>query len=145
MARFKWKGSDEYIKQLQKLYDKSPGMVKAAVYEGAKIVADEIKAGLHEHDRSGALSNSMALSTMKNDGGYIYTKVQFVGYDESKKSKAFPRGVPNAVKAAVLESGGSNGQKKYAVIRKAVNRSKKAAIEAMNKKIDEGIKKIISK
>ena len=139
MARFKWDMGD-YVHELEKLKKNSTGIIKQAVYDGAAVVADAIRDNLPED--SGELKRSLNLSTMKTDKkGYTYTKVQFIGYDEKKKSKRFPRGVPNAVKAAALESGNSRGQKGTHVISRTFKKSKEAAVEAMAKALDEAIGK----
>ena len=142
MAKFKWNMGD-YIETLKKLDTDTNGMIKAAVYEGAAVIADEIKASIPVD--SGELKRSMGLSKITTKKGYTYTKVKFNGYDEKKKSSAFPRGVPNAVKAASLESGNSRGQKATHFISHAVKRAKSAAIQAMSKKFDEGIEKAMEK
>ena len=141
MATFKW-DSSEYIKTLEKLGKESESTIKKAVYQGAKVVADEIKAGLHEHRDSGELEKSMTLTRMQTKKNYTYTKVLFVGYDTAKRSKAFPRGVPNAVKAAALESGTSK-QPATHVISRAVKAATPAAIDAMRKAFDDAIGEIV--
>lgn len=142
MARFKW-DSSEYVKTLKELDVNANKVIKAAVYEGAAVIADEISSSIPVD--SGELKRSMGLSKMKTKKGYTYTKVQFNGYDAAKKSKAFPKGVPNAVKAASLESGNSRGQKGTHFISHAVKRAKAAAIDAMSKKLDEEIEKAMDK
>ena len=143
MARFKFDMGD-YVETLKKLDTDTNGMIKAAIYDGAAVIADEIKANIPVD--SGELKRSMGLSKMVRDKkGYTYTKVKFSGYDKNKTSKAFPRGVPNAVKAASLESGNSRGQKGTHFISHAVKRAESAAIQAMSKKFDEEIEKAMEK
>ena len=126
--------------QKNAVQDSTGSITFSELLRSAFVIADEIKASLPED--SGELKRSMNLSRMVTDKrGYTYTKVQFVGYDEAKKSKQFPRGVPNAVKAASLESGNSRGQKGTHVISKAVKRSKEDAVKAMEKTLDEAIGK----
>ena len=43
MARFKW-DMGSYLQDLEKLKTGSTGIIKQAVYDGAAVVADEIKA-----------------------------------------------------------------------------------------------------
>ena len=45
MAKIDYKGIDDYAKALGKLWKESEEIITAAVYDGAAIVADEIKAG----------------------------------------------------------------------------------------------------
>ena len=48
MAKIDFKGIDEYEKVLDTLERESEEIIKSAVYKGAALVADEIKAGLKE-------------------------------------------------------------------------------------------------
>lgn len=144
MAKFKFEGIEKYTESLGKIGGKNAEKVlKYAVYPGAGVVADAIRSGLEAHRDSGELSRSLSLSTMRNDDGYVNTKVTFAGYDSAKPSKRFPQGVPNAVKAASLESGNSRGQKGTHVISKAVKGSTERAINEMSKALDEKIGQIM--
>lgn len=133
MATFKFEGGDEYVAKLSKLYNRSANTLKGAVYEGAAIVADAVRAAIEQHSDTGDLASSMALVPMRNDGGFINTKINFDGYDR--------KGVPNAVKAAALESGTSRGQPKLRVISRAAKGAKERAEAAMAAKVDELIEK----
>lgn len=135
MATFKFEGSAEYIKKISELYKRAPGTLKAAVYEGAAVVADAVRSGLNEHQDTGDLVASMALVTMRNDNGFINTKINFAGYDR--------KGVPNAIKAAVLESGTSTGRPKLRVISKAARGAKAKAEAVMAAKVDEMISRLM--
>ena len=144
MAKFKFTGIEAYTESLEKIGGKNAvGVLKYAVYPGAKVVADAIRKAADEHKDSGQLSKSINLAVMRNDDGYVNTKVTFVGYDPAKPSKKFPNGVPNAVKAASLESGNSRGQKATHFISHAVKAVKSKAIEEMSKALDEKIGKIM--
>lgn len=135
MATFKFEGTEEYIRKIFVLHDRSQNTLKGAVYEGAKIVADSVKSNLEQHDRNGDLSASMALVPMRNDNGFINTKINFAGYDRN--------GVPNAIKAAALESGTSRGQPKLRVLTRAANGVKQQAETAMAAKVDQLISQIM--
>ena len=144
MAKFKFTGIEEYTASLEKIGGKNADKVlKYAVYPGASIVANAIRNGLEAHRDSGELLNSLSLAPMRNDSGYVNTKVTFVGYDAAKPSKRFPQGVPNAVKAASLESGNSRGQKGTHVISKATKSATERAISEMQKALDEKLGQII--
>lgn len=136
MAKFKFTGIDHYTESLEKLGDRKAGVIKYAVYPGAKIVADAIRAEIESnHMESGDLAASMALSKMQNDNGYIFTRVNFADYDR--------RGVPNAMKAAALESGTSRGQKATHFISRTVKSVSERAIGEMSKALDEKIGQIM--
>ena len=133
MAKIDFKGIDEYSKQLAELGVRAQGICKYAVYEGAAIVVETIKANTPSD--SGDLRRSCSLAPMQDDNGYINTKVMWAGYDSN--------GTPNAIKAAVLEHGRSN-KSKVPFIRPAVNSVRKAAEFAMeaalNKKLEQLMK-----
>lgn len=133
MAKIEMKGLDKYAEKLRQLGARADGVIKYAVYPGAAIVADEIKSNIPVD--TGALRDSMKLSAMRNDDGYVYTEIYFDGYDE--------KGAPNAVKARVLESGSSTRQKRP-FIRQAVNRVKAKAEAAMAAALDEKINEIMN-
>lgn len=136
MAKFRFEGIEQYVTTLGRIGGKQAEKVlKYAVYPGAGIIADSIRSALASHRDTGDLMDSLTLATMRNDNGYINTKIMFDGYDS--------KGVPNAIKAAALESGTSRGQPATHVISKAVNGSRDKAIEAMSKALDEKLGQIM--
>lgn len=123
MAKFRIDIPDsmnKMIDNLQKCSKDSEKIIKKAVYQGAKIVGDAIDARIPED--SGDLRKSFYLAKMENENGYIHTETGFADYDS--------RGVPNALKANVLESGSSK-VKKHPFIRPAINASKGQCVQAM--------------
>lgn len=133
MATWKFEGLDEYREQLKKLEYNSIGLCKYALYEGAKVIADAVKERIpvgEDETTSGDLRNSMSLNVMKKKGDLIYTQISFVGYDR--------KGVPNQLKANVLESGTSK-KKKRPFIRPAMNASSAQAEQAMKSAMDQRI------
>lgn len=165
MAKIDFKGIDEYSKKLEILFKDTEKVVREAVYEGAAVVADEIKAGLKglpieegenglppvgtvEHKLSGVsrrqksdLIDSFGLAPIENDGGYIQTKAGVDGYG-SIPTKKYPNGVPNAMLMRSVESG-TTFRNKNPVFRKAVNRSRKRCEDKMAETIDQKIKEIM--
>ena len=137
MAKFKFEGIDKYTDSLEKIGGKNAvGVLKYAVYPGAAVVADAIRSELaSNHHESGDLERSISLSNMRNDDGYVNTKLSFAGYDS--------KGVPNAIKAAALESGTSRGQKATHFISRTVKSVKERAISEMSKALDEKIGQIM--
>lgn len=133
MARITFTGIDEYADKLAELADRAPGVCKYALYEGAAVVADAIKARIPMD--TGDLSDSMALTTMRNEDGMIYTKVVFEGYDS--------KGTPNALKANVLEKGNSHVSARP-FVRPAVNASRGAAVAAIGAAFDRKINEIMN-
>ena len=137
MAKFKFEGMDEYITALGRIGGKqAANIIKYAVYPGAGIIADGIRASIDpEHKDTGDLAQSIALARIRNDNGYINTKVMFAGYDS--------KGVPNAIKAASLESGNSRGQKGTHFISHVIKNLSREAIKHMDYALDEKIGQIM--
>lgn len=137
MAKFKFEGIDEYVTTLGRIGGKqAEKVIKYAVFPGAGVVADAIRANLDpSHRDTGDLAKSISLATMRNDNGYINTKIMFADYDS--------KGVPNAIKAAALESGTSRGQKATHFISKAIKGATDKAIAEMSKALDEKIDQIM--
>lgn len=146
MASFVFEGLDAYAKQLEQLGQKSQAVIKMAVYEGGKVVADETRRQLvraaNKGFATGDLQRSLFLAKMRNDNGYIYTQIGFAGKDR--------KGVPNSIKARVLDSGSShkgrakNGhQRKTNFLKKAEKAAAPKAQAAMAAALDKAIEKMI--
>lgn len=125
MAKIEMKGLNEYTRALSRLQlnvrDKVCGK---AIYAGAAIVADSIKAAitsLPEGKGTGTpaaplpgptaqqkkgLIDSFGVTTMREDNGFLNVKVGFAGYNGTK-TKRWPRGQPNAMVARSVERGTS--------------------------------------
>lgn len=140
MAKMTVNLGEEYLLRLSALADRSEETAKRALHAGAGIMADKIRENLKANltgskQSTGALEGSLGISpvTMDRDGVWN-TKIGFDGYDE--------KGVPNQLKARVMESGSSKVQKRP-FVRPAVNATREAVVEAMQKVIDEDVEKIM--
>lgn len=156
MARLKLSPDlDKYTRQLQQLELKTRDeLIGKAVYAGAGLVADAIRAGINslpesQSSRHGltakqkqGLANGLGISHMKDESGFINVKIGFNGYN-GHVSKKFPKGQPNALIARSAEKGTSYAPAQRFVA-PAVNRTKAAAENAMEEVIDSGIEKIMS-
>lgn len=146
------KGMEEYLSKLGNLEFKAEEMCKRAVYDGAKIVADQIKANIkslpvqdkYEDYATGiktiqkkGLIESFGIATCRNENGYINVKAGFDGYN-GLKSKKYPSGQPNAMIARTFESGNSQ-TKKHPFVAPAVRSTKEAAEMAMQATIEKEI------
>ena len=160
MATFEFTARDEFAQYLSRLEDGADEIAKRAIYDGAGIVADEIKSAIDSipedtarfllsgekyqsatKDEKEDLRRSFGVSPMKGnsfDGWNV--KLGFDGYG-SNPTKQYPKGVPNPLIARSIESG-STVRVKYPFVRRSVNKMKKKAIEAMDKKILEQVKEI---
>lgn len=158
MAKFEFQGLDEYLKVLADLGDKSEGLIKRAVYDGAAEVAKSVEAeilalpendgfqvrlpirGVSKEQKKGLLEG-MGFAKMENENGFINTKLGFDGYNEVK-TKQFPKGQPNAMIARSINSGSSTRQKDP-FMNRAVKAAKAKAENAMASRLDEDIATII--
>lgn len=151
------KGMDEYLAKLGNLEFAAPGLVGQAIYAGAKVVADQVRAEIEalptaeskrvatprdptQVEKDGLL-DGLGVAKKKNDSGYINVKIGMDGYN-TDKTKKYPQGKPNAMIARSIESG-STVMKRNAFISRAVNKTKKEAEAAMQKVFEEGIEKIV--
>ena len=161
--RVDFPGIKVYVDQLNKLTNDSLTIIEKAAAKGAAPIADACKANLNGLSASSnraamaawrkgekspltdvqkeGLIDSMGLAPMRNDNGYINTKLGFDGYNKVV-TKRWPKGQPNAMIARVLESG-SSAMEKQPFIRPAVNAKKSEAEKIMQETLDKEIQKII--
>lgn len=162
MAKFQFKGLEEYTEYLQRIGANTPEICGAAVYAMADVVADKVRqnmealptvteaealaayrqkkqTGLTNAQKKG-LEKGFGISPMQNEDGYYNVKLGFDGYN-SVKTKSYPQGQPNAMIARATESG-SSVREKTPFIRTAVNATKGPAVEAGRKAADKKISEI---
>lgn len=149
---------DVYIADLTKLFNDSEEICKRSAYEGARIVADKCRAGIEGlpvrsySKRSGMVSGvtasqkegllaGLGIAHFRNDGGFINVKIGMDGYN-STRTNQFPNGQPNALIIRSLESG-TSFRSRNPVITRATNSAKGAAEAAIQRQMDEEIKKRI--
>lgn len=173
MARIQAKGVDAYLQKLEKLNQNTDAACKKTVYAGAKVVGDAIMAaidalpvpeppkgqkyfylsdaaresgvlisGLSEEQKQG-LKDGFGIAQMAHENGGWNTKIGFDGYN-SVKTKAHPKGQPNAEVARSAE-GGSSIQQKTPFIAPAVRQARKAAQDAMEKTMEQQVQEIINR
>ncbi len=149
------KAGEDYMRRLSQLGEGSGEIAKKAVYEASGIVADRIRKNLVDNindpqsaaknggsilkksgeKRTGDLVKSLGITPIKLDrNGVLNVKIGFDGYDS--------RGIPNQLKARVMESGSSTIAPRP-FVKPAVKATKKAAEETMNRVINEEIEKIM--
>lgn len=152
MARFEVKALDEYVDLLSSMSEKqSKEIIEEAIYEGAGIIADEIKSeieglktGKSAHngvteDEKKDLIEGFGIAPMQYKNGAHDVKIGFDGYG-SKPTRKYPKGVPIPLTARSIISG-TSFRPKNNFVRRAVNRKKKKAIERMDEVINERFKK----
>ena len=159
MAKLQFKGLEEYEAQLLKLRGLTEQMIGEAIYEGAAIVADEVKKGIESlpiddryatggtmlhgitQEQKQGLIDGFGIASMQNENGYLHVKLGFNGYN-SMRTKNFPNGQPNSMIARSVNSGSSFRQR-IPFVDNAVNSAKSRAEEKMKQKLDEAIEKAI--
>ena len=162
MATIRFSKLRDYELMLGKIGDASKDICGAAMYEGAKIIADEVKANLEslktvsDADAIQAakkeeatyltirakkgLIKSFGVTPMQKDRDGIYNvKLGFDGYNDVK-TKKWTKGQPNQLIARACESG-SSAMIKQPFFREAVQKTKKKAESRMAEELDEKNKK----
>lgn len=146
MAKFQvGPGMDKYLSQLQNLEFQADDMIGRAIYKGAGIVADAIKANIQALPSSACsavekegLINGFGISKMREENGYFNVKA---GFSKNNKdvTKKFPHGKPNSMIARSIE-GGTSFRPKHPFVGPAVRATKDKAEQAMAEEIDKNIK-----
>lgn len=159
MAKIKFTGFEHYMAQLEALEQSSEGIAKQALYEGAKIAADEMRKsidgipvqeewgtkaspakGIKPEQKKG-LQDGFGISNMRNENGHINVRIGFHGYNKFK-TKAYPNGQPNAMIARSLESG-TSFLRKTPFVANAIKSTKKKAEVRMAEVFESEIEKIM--
>lgn len=157
MARIEMKGLDEYTKALSRLeMGVKVKVIGPAVYAGADIVADAIRAGIEALPEDGGIGTpqdplkgpnelqkdgllaSFGISRMQDRDGVENVKLGFDGYN-SIRTRRWPQGQPNAMVARSVERG-TSFMLANPFLKKAVALARKAALEVMRKTVDKGVK-----
>lgn len=161
MAKFEiGKGLDVYISNLEHLGTKSPHICGEAIYEGAKIVADAIKANINaiptersakhseENKANGitamqkaGLIEGFGIAKMEQSGGAFNVRAGFHDYN-NVKTDHYPNGQPNAMIARSVE-GGTYFRNKHPFVGPAVRKSRASAEAKMKDVIEKRTKEIM--
>lgn len=147
MAKFQvGSGIDQYITKLTNLEFTAHDSIGRAIYKGAGIVADAVKANIRGIPPSSctslekaAMIDAMGIASMRNDDGYFNVKIGFDGYD-SIKTKSYPKGRPISMIARSVEAGSTTRQK-HPFVASAVRATKDKAEQAMAEEFDKQLTK----
>lgn len=161
--RLKLKGFDEYQLKIKKLKENGDRVAKEALYQGAGIMADALRASIEalpsvkdtynlkaykkgfkyrlSDTQKEGLIDGMGISSFEENGDYIDVKIGFEGYNDIK-TKKYPKGQPNPLIARVLESG-SSYMNKTPFIRNTTSKNKKKVEKTMADVIDNEFNKIM--
>ena len=155
MAKIEFVGIDEYLEKLNKIGDKTTGLCKRALYDGAAVLADAVRSEVQalpvtdrntepqqvlSYERDGLLAG-LGIAKMKDDGGVVSTRVDFDGYNRLK-SKKYPSGHPNSMIARAINSGTSK-RTKNPFMSRAVAKANAKANAAMAARMDADIEEIM--
>lgn len=134
MARkMTYDGVGEIEKVFQDLGSNAYGIVKRGLYAGAGTLTDEIRKNTPYDE--GDLRDSLFINQFHTTLESVDTFIGFAGYDRD--------GVPNPLKAAVLESGTRDGKKKAThFFSKAVRAAEEKTKNAIGFAIDRAIYEI---
>lgn len=155
MARFSF--SDDIYNMFDDLISKSNDAINKALYEGAGIVADEVRKNLNalptekwHHVENGEkiklssrdkteMADHFGIARYSVEAGVHQTHIGFSGYTQMK-TKKYPNGIPIQMLARSIESGTSFRQRQP-FVRSAVYKVRMQVAEAMAKKFAEALKK----
>lgn len=160
VARFAFKGLEEYSMRLAKLGDQTERVAGRAIYAAADVVADamrqeidkipvqngfvkqgELRTGIPAPAKRG-LQESFGITPLEKDsGGFYNVKLGFDGYN-SIKTKAHPNGQPNQMIARSV-NGGTSFLAPHPFVTTAVRKARKPALQKMEEVLDEETKKIM--
>ena len=158
MATVTFKKGDEYIAKIAKIErNVRKEVLGPAIYEGANIVANEIKSNLDAipTDEKWAprgfvkigprkaelqgLHESFGIAKLQNNDGFINVKLGFDGYNKLKSNR-WPNGQPNQIIARSIERGTSFMQA-HPFVKPAVAATKQQVLNVMRKAADEYFEK----
>lgn len=137
-------GLSEYEKQLNQILAHVDGIVNMSLYDGAAVLANEVQEeikGLKEltpEARQG-LHDGLGVAHFWHEGEATVTKIGFEGYN-SKKTKRWPKGQPNAMIARSLIRG-TSWQRANRFTQRAAKSARQKCVEAMRKRFDTEIQK----
>lgn len=136
MARAAFMLDDDFALKISKLETDIDDVAKEAIFEGAKIAADQVRKNLESvlsGNSTGEMAESFGITPISRTYGEWSAHVGFDGYDEQM--------MPNQFKARIMESGTALRRKKP-FVRPAMNQTKKQVQEKMKSVIEEATKEI---
>jgi len=155
----KIRGDAELTAKLSLLTRQRPEAVKRALFEGAGVMANAMKAAVESlpvdnrmpaKDRplnvissrdKADVAAGVGIAHFQDDGDAVDTLVGFKGY-VSRTEKNYPNGVPIPLIVRSIENG-SSVRAEHPFVGKATRGARSAAVAAIRAKADEEIEKII--
>lgn len=144
MAKLTVKGLDKYITDVNSLAEATDHEIGVAIYAGAKIVADAARSGIEslpvgknpikgeiEQVQKDGLLEGLGIAEMQVKGTELNVKLGMDGYNAKKQ--------PNSMILRSIEAGTSWGRPANPIVKKAVNKTRRQAEQAMVKAFEEAI------
>lgn len=165
MAKFEFKGIEDYIKMLEDVNNHTGNLCKAVVYAGADVLADEVRAQMKKLKTVGngqalrayekkeptyistrqlkSLEWSLGIAPIKESKGLYHTRIGWDDYNDIHTER-WPNGQPNALIARSCNNG-STAMLKQPFIKRAIATAGNPAVKAMDEEAQEYISKIMKK
>lgn len=148
MAKIIFDGLDKYRDQIEQILQDVPRLTSFALYDGAAVLAEAVQTeirGLTEltpEARQG-LSTGLGVARFWRENGQTVTKIGFEGYN-SKRTKRWPNGQPNAMIARSLIRG-TSWQRANRFTNRAARKAREKCVEAMSERFDRELQKLTKK
>lgn len=154
------KGVDKYIESLDEMKYKVGAVAGRAIYEGAKIVADQVRSNIEalpvsdsKRDRGfggrreptqiekDGMLQGLGIANKRVENGNINVKIGMDGYNADVTAK-WPKGKPNSMIARSIEKG-TTFINRHPFIASAVRSTREQAEAAMSAEVDKQIAEIM--
>ena len=154
MAKVEVKMPEDFLLRLSKLGDKTDEIVESCLEAGSEVVLSKVRSNLssvigggtkYPSESTGELEASLGVTPIKVDNKGVHNVK--IGFNEPRRRQYAAKGkrsyytITNAMIANVIEHG-KHGQPPKPFLKPARNSSRKPAIEAMKRKLEEEIGKL---
>lgn len=145
---------EDFLLKLSKLGDKTDEIVESCLEAGSEVVLSKVRSNLssvigggtkYPSESTGELEASLGVTPVKVDNKGVHNVK--IGFNEPRRRQYAAKGkrsyytITNAMIANVIEHG-KHGQPPKPFLKPARTSSRKPAIEAMKRKLDEEIGKL---
>lgn len=145
MARAQFIADEAFEMMISRTIAETKEVARAALKDGAKIIADRMKMnlqGILSEAATGQLVAAFGITPVQQDReGNWNVHLGFDGYQQPPQ-KRFPTGVPFQLLARSFESGAGDWRSPKPFAKPAVQATKQRALEAMKRAAERELKKI---
>ncbi len=154
MAKVEVKMPEDFLLKLSKLGEKTDEIVESCLEAGSEVVLSKVRSNLssvigggtkYPSESTGELEASLGVTPVKVDNKGVHNVK--IGFNEPRRRQYAAKGkrsyytITNAMIANVIEHG-KHGQPPKPFLKPARTSSRKPAIEAMKRKLEEEIGKL---